>query len=140
MNLLFIMMGKHRWNFPVCRSLSMTTRRREVYPTISEVLETYYAEKNALTRIRQKSTDLRRIVQTALERNVKKYDLQAGQLKDTEERGKKYRVYGGADQYLRIQRGTRKQEFSGTELLYRRGDHDSTGSADSCSGQCKKIF
>lgn len=67
--------------------------RREVYPTISEVLETYYAEKNALTRIRQKSTDLRRIVQTALERNVKKYDLQAKQLKDTEKR-EKYRVYG----------------------------------------------
>lgn len=67
--------------------------RREVYSTISEVLETYYAEKNALTRIRQKSTDLRRIVQTALERNVKKYDLQAKQLKDTEKR-EKYRVYG----------------------------------------------
>ena len=67
--------------------------RREVYPTISEVLETYYAEKNALTRIRQKSTDLRRIVQTALERNVKKYDLQAKQLKDTE-KWEKYRVYG----------------------------------------------
>lgn len=67
--------------------------RREVYSTISEVLETYYAEKNALTRIRQKSTDLRRIVQTALERNVKKYDLQAKQLKDTEKR-EKYRIYG----------------------------------------------
>ena len=93
MNLLFIMMGKHRWNFPVCRSTIYDNCRREVYPTISEVLETYYAEKNALTRIRQKSTDLRRIVQTALERNVKKYDLQAKQLKDTEKR-EKYRVYG----------------------------------------------
>ena len=67
--------------------------RREVFSTISEVLETYYAEKNTLTRIRQKSTDLRRIVQTALERNVKKYDLQAKQLKDTEKR-EKYRIYG----------------------------------------------
>ena len=34
----------------------------------------------------RKSTDLRRIVQTALERNIKKYDLQAKQLKDTEKR------------------------------------------------------
>lgn len=67
--------------------------RREVFSTVSEVLETYYAEKNTLTRIRQKSTDLRRIVQTALERNVKKYDLQAKQLKDTEKR-EKYRIYG----------------------------------------------
>ena len=49
--------------------------------------------RNTLTRIRQKSTDLRRIVQTALERNVKKYDLQAKQLKDTEKR-EKYRIYG----------------------------------------------
>ena len=46
-----------------------------------------------LTRIRQKSSDLRRIVQTALERNYKKYDLQQKQLKDTEKR-EKYKVYG----------------------------------------------
>lgn len=63
------------------------------YDTISEVLETYYAEKNTITRIRQKSSDLRRIVQTALERNYKKYDLQLKQLKDTEKR-EKYKVYG----------------------------------------------
>ena len=63
------------------------------YETISEVLETYYAEKNTITRIRQKSSDLRRIVQTALERNYKKYDLQLKQLKDTEKR-EKYKVYG----------------------------------------------
>ncbi len=67
--------------------------RRERFPSVSEMLEQYYAEKNTLTRIRQKSTDLRRIVQTALERNVKKYDLQAKQLKDTEKR-EKYRVWG----------------------------------------------
>ena len=63
------------------------------FSTISEVLEHYYEEKNTLTRIRQKSADLRRIVQTALERNVKKYDLQLRQMKDTEKR-EKYRVYG----------------------------------------------
>lgn len=63
------------------------------YDTISEVLENYYAEKNTITRIRQKSSDLRRIVQTALERNYKKYDLQLKQLKDTEKR-EKYKVYG----------------------------------------------
>ena len=36
-------------------------------PSMSGLLETYYAEKNALTRIHQKSADLRRIVQTALD-------------------------------------------------------------------------
>ena len=63
------------------------------YESMSALLETYYAEKNTLTRIRQKSSDLRRIVQTALERNVKKYDLQCRQMKDTEKRDT-YRIYG----------------------------------------------
>lgn len=63
------------------------------YPSMSQLLEQYYAEKNALTRIRQKSADLRRIVQTAFERNIKKYDLQLRQIKDTEKRDT-YRIYG----------------------------------------------
>lgn len=63
------------------------------FDSISQVLEHYYEEKNTLTRIRQKSADLRKIVQTALERNIKKYDLQRRQMKDTEKR-EKYRVYG----------------------------------------------
>lgn len=77
-----------------CLPLSLFNHcRRETFSSVSKVLEQYYAEKNTLTRIRQKSTDLRRIVQTSLERNVKKYDLQAKQLKDTEKR-EKYRIYG----------------------------------------------
>lgn len=63
------------------------------FDSISELLETYYAEKNTITRIRQKSVDLRRIVQTALERNVKKYDLQLKQMKDTQKK-EKLKVYG----------------------------------------------
>jgi predicted ribosome quality control (RQC) complex YloA/Tae2 family protein len=63
------------------------------YDSISNLLENFYAEKNMLSRIRQKSSDLRRIVQTALERNVKKYDLQLKQMKDTEKRDT-YRIYG----------------------------------------------
>jgi len=65
----------------------------EKYDSISQVLERYYAAKDAYTRIRQKSSDLRRIVTTALERNHKKYQLQLKQLKDTEKR-EKYKVYG----------------------------------------------
>lgn len=60
---------------------------------ISALIEQYYAEKNVYTRIRQKSVDLRKIVQTALERNVKKLDLQTKQLKDSEKKDK-YRIYG----------------------------------------------
>ncbi len=63
------------------------------FASISELLECYYASKNTITRIRQKSVDLRKIVQTALERNRKKYDLQAKQILDTENRDK-YRIYG----------------------------------------------
>ena len=65
----------------------------KTFESISTLLETYYASKNAVTRIRQKSVDLRKIVQTALERNYKKYDLQEKQLKDTEKKDK-YKVYG----------------------------------------------
>ena len=61
--------------------------------SMSQVLEQYYAEKDKITRIRQKSSDLRRIVQTALERNRKKFDLQTRQMKDTEKM-EKYRIYG----------------------------------------------
>ena len=62
-------------------------------PSVSRGLEDYYAEKNIYTHIRQKSSDLRRVVSTALERNRKKYDLQLKQLKDTEKKDK-YKVYG----------------------------------------------
>ena len=65
----------------------------ESFESISKVLEQYYAQKNVITRIRQKSTDLRKIVQTVLERNVKKYDLQLKQMADTEKK-EKYRIYG----------------------------------------------
>jgi predicted ribosome quality control (RQC) complex YloA/Tae2 family protein len=66
---------------------------KQDFESISQVLETYYASKNAITRIRQKSVDLRKIVTNAIERNTKKYELQLKQLKDTEKRDK-YKVYG----------------------------------------------
>lgn len=63
------------------------------FESMSELLETFYAQKNEVTRIRQKSADLRRVVQTILERDIHKYDLQCKQIRDTEKRDK-YRVYG----------------------------------------------
>jgi len=65
----------------------------EACDMISPLLEHFYAEKSAITRIRQKSADLRRIVTTALERSRKKYALQMRQMKDTEKR-EKYKIYG----------------------------------------------
>ena len=49
--------------------------------------------RDVITRIRQKSADLRKIVQTALDRNRKKLSLQQKQMKDTEKKDK-YKVYG----------------------------------------------
>ncbi len=63
------------------------------FKTVSEMLIAYYAGREVYTRIRQKSADLRKIVSTALERCVKKFDLQQKQLKDTEKMDK-YKVYG----------------------------------------------
>lgn len=63
------------------------------FDSVSAMLETYYASKNTITRIRQKSSDLRRIVQTALDRNRKKFLLQEKQMKDTTKKDR-YRVYG----------------------------------------------
>ena len=61
--------------------------------TVSSMLFDYYATKEVMSRINQKSADLRKITNTLLERNYKKYDLQTKQLKDTEKRDK-YKVYG----------------------------------------------
>ena len=66
---------------------------RKEYASVSEVLESFYSTRSRITRIRQKSADLRHVVQTALERNRKKYDLQLRQLRDTENR-EKFKVYG----------------------------------------------
>ena len=63
------------------------------FDSMSELLETFYDQKNEVTRIRQKSVDLRHVVQTILERDIHKYDLQRKQIRDTEKRDK-YRIYG----------------------------------------------
>ena len=85
--------GKEPVEF-ACFPLSQNQDYRAVsYPSIFPVLETYYAEKNIVTKMRQKTVDLRKIVQNALERNIKKYQLQQKQLKDTEKK-EKYRVWG----------------------------------------------
>ena len=65
----------------------------EYFDTVSAALISYYKRRNEYTRIRQKSSDLRKIVTTALERNVKKFDIQQKQLTDTDKMDK-YRIYG----------------------------------------------
>lgn len=66
---------------------------KEHFDSISELLIAYYKKKEIITRIRQKSADLRHVVATALERNTKKYQLQLRQLEDTKDRDK-FKEYG----------------------------------------------
>ncbi len=73
--------------------LSYSDCTDEPMRSISTVLETYYSERSAYARIRQKSADLRHIVNTHLERARRKYDLQEKQLRETEKRDK-YRLWG----------------------------------------------
>lgn len=63
------------------------------YASVSELIFRFYNEREKHTRIRQKSTDLRKITTTLFERTMKKLILQKKQLKDTEKR-EKFRIYG----------------------------------------------
>lgn len=63
------------------------------YSSISALLEAFYATKNSVARIRQKSVDLRKVLTNAIDRTSKKYDLQLKQLQDTDKRDK-FKIYG----------------------------------------------
>lgn len=72
---------------------SYSDAQEKVFESIFDVLVEYFSEKEKYTRMKQKSSDLRKIIQTAQERTSKKYDLQQKQLKDTKKR-EKFKVYG----------------------------------------------
>lgn len=63
------------------------------YASVSSLIRDYYSQKEKYSRSRQKSADLRKIVSTILERDIKKYDIQCRQIKDTEKMDT-YRIYG----------------------------------------------
>lgn len=65
----------------------------ESFDSVSKMLYDFYSSREAFVLNRQKSSDLRRIVNTALERASKKYDLQEKQLQDADKKDI-YRVYG----------------------------------------------
>ena len=68
----------------------ITVKRAE---SPSELLESFFMEKNLAERIRQRSSSLRHSVSTIKERIVKKYELQLSQLRDTEKR-ETFKLYG----------------------------------------------
>ena len=67
--------------------------KKVFFDSVSEMLYNFYSFREAFVLNRQKSSDLRRIVNTALERASKKFDLQEKQLQDADKKDI-YRVYG----------------------------------------------
>lgn len=63
------------------------------YTSVSKLLEDFYATKNKFTNMQSRSADLRKLVRTFLDRNIKKLALQEKQLKDTEKM-ETYRLRG----------------------------------------------
>lgn len=63
------------------------------FESVSELLYEFYSSKNKEDIMRQKSLNLRKTVQTILERDYKKLDIQRKQLQDAAER-EKYKIYG----------------------------------------------
>ena len=79
-----------------CCALPPATYREDCvrrFPDISQALEQYYSERSAQTFIRQKSSDLRQIISTHLDRANRKYHIQKKQMADTKAKDK-YRMYG----------------------------------------------
>ena len=62
-------------------------------PSISKVLASYYGNRNRYQNIHQKSTDLRKLVATMLERNQKKLHIQQKQMDDTKKM-ERFKTYG----------------------------------------------
>lgn len=79
--------------FAVMDIPSYPAEQKQSYDSVSKLLFEFYASKNKEDVMRQKSLNLRKTVQTVLERDYKKLDLQKKQLQDAAER-EKYKVYG----------------------------------------------
>ena len=63
------------------------------YDSMSSVIQDYYREKNTSSRMKQRSSELRKQVSILVDRAAKKLDVQMKELKSTEKRDR-YRVYG----------------------------------------------
>ncbi len=72
---------------------SYPTEEKKTFDSVSKLLFEFYSSKNKEDIMRQKSLNLRKTVQTILERDYKKLDLQKKQLQDAAER-EKYKIYG----------------------------------------------
>lgn len=84
--------GKPR-DYAVTKAPSYVKDVTKEFESVSSLLVSFYSEKNASDNMRVKSGDLRKLVGTILERDVKKLDLQLKQLNDSKDCDK-YKLYG----------------------------------------------
>jgi predicted ribosome quality control (RQC) complex YloA/Tae2 family protein len=87
------------------------------YPSFADLFDTYFGEKLRTEKLRQRASDIIRIVQRTETRLVKKLDLQRGELADSE-KGEGYRKTGDlitANLY-RIKRGMESFEAMDYEV------------------------
>ena len=85
--------GKAPLEFAAVELTQYRDMEKKPYASVSSLVETFYAEKEAQSRMRQRSADLRHVVQTLTERNARTLSLQEKQMKDTEKRDQ-YRLWG----------------------------------------------
>ncbi len=79
--------------FAVTSLTSYTEEEKVFYDSVSLMLHSFYEERNSEDIMRQKTVHLRKQIQTILERDYKKLDLQRKQLADAEKR-EEYRIFG----------------------------------------------
>lgn len=70
-------------DFAVLEMQQFQAYQKKSFHTISELLEGFYAERDHIYHIKQKSSDMRRIIQINLERCIRKKELQLKTRKDT---------------------------------------------------------
>lgn len=80
-------------DFSVITLTHFSDYEEKTFDTVSEMLKEYYSKKNHQENQKQKAYDLKRTVETILDRNRHTLAIQEKQLKDTE-KSDKYRVYG----------------------------------------------
>lgn len=79
--------------FAVTSLTSYAKEQKVYYDSVSQMLHSFYEERNSEDIMRQKTVHLRKQIQTILERDYKKLDLQRKQLADAENR-EEYRIFG----------------------------------------------
>lgn len=84
--------GKEK-EFSVIKFSTYTQSCIKEYDSFSKLIFDYYSNRHNADCMRQKSADLIKNVNTILERDYKKLDLQNKQFSDSEDR-EKYRIYG----------------------------------------------